>query len=105
MTARASFRGHPTWWDEDAGKWRYEDTGEPTPGYGGEVRPCVECGAEHEFNAPDPCLGMLPGVEAACCGHGDRERACVRFTSGVVLEGFEVRRLSDCHEDEGEGDG
>lgn len=89
--ARAAFRGHPTRWDEEDERWRYEDTGEPTLGYGGELRPCKVCGSEHGLHEPDPCLGQLPGVDNACCGHGDRQRAYVRFTNGVVLEGFEVR--------------
>ena len=28
-------------------------------------------------DGPDACLGLLPGVAAACCGHGDPERAYV----------------------------
>lgn len=93
--ARSAFRGHPTRWDEDAGKWRYEDDGTPLPGYGGELRPCTECGSEHEMHESDPCLGDLPGVDNACCGHGDPDHAYVRFTTGVVLEGFTVRRGSE----------
>lgn len=71
--------------------WRYEDDGAPLPGWGGEIRPCTECGSEHELHEVDPCLGVLPGVDNACCGHGDPEHAYVRFTNGVVLERFEVR--------------
>ena len=31
---------------------------------------------------PDPCLGWLPGVHSACCGHGEPEKACVDPTAG-----------------------
>jgi hypothetical protein len=33
-------------------------------------RPCVQCGLLAAPDGPDPCLGMLPDVKAACCGHG-----------------------------------
>jgi len=37
-------------------------------------------------SAPDPCLGLLPGVVAACCGHGGKERGYLKFSNGVVLD-------------------
>lgn len=41
------------------------------------MRKCVHCGAEWE-NGPDPCLGILPGIAHACCGHGEiRPAYCV----------------------------
>lgn len=33
------------------------------------IRACGYCG-ETCGNGPDPCLGVLPGVISACCGHG-----------------------------------
>lgn len=34
--------------------------------------------------AVDPCLGKLPGVQFACCGHGDPEEdPYIMFTNGV----------------------
>lgn len=33
-------------------------------------RPCARCGREVAFNAPDPCIGNIPLVNSACCGHG-----------------------------------
>lgn len=42
--------------------------------------PCRECG-QLALPGPgqgiDPCLGLLPGVSNACCGHGDVEKAYV----------------------------
>lgn len=43
---------------------------------------------------PDPCLGELPGVAGACCGHGDPSKAYVSFENGVVLRPVTVER--DC---------
>ena len=35
---------------------------------------CQHCGADWKRGEePDPCLGYLPDVAGACCGHGDRE--------------------------------
>jgi hypothetical protein len=32
---------------------------------------CPACGLAREmFGGPDPCIGHLPGVKFACCGHG-----------------------------------
>lgn len=33
---------------------------------------CRACHIEYTPGLePDPCLGWLPGITAACCGHGD----------------------------------
>lgn len=46
--------------------WTYED-GVPFD----DSRACIKCNIMHEKDGPDPCLGMLDGVDFACCGHGD----------------------------------
>ena len=100
MPARAHFRGHPIHWDDavisddglSVGAWLYSDTGERV-GFSSSVRPCAACGqvfAGANHGDPDPCLGNLPGVDNACCGHGVRSQAYVRFTNGVVLRGFTI---------------
>jgi hypothetical protein len=48
---------------------------------------CAVCGEVRRDDEPDPCLGMLPGVWAACCGHGDPERAYVAISDGQTLYG------------------
>lgn len=50
-------------------------------------RPCAYCGAQWKHGTPDPCLGMLPGVDNACCGHGVEE-GYISFTSGTVVRGW-----------------
>lgn len=60
--------GHAAYYDETAGQWRYQDTHEivEIP----STRPCPQC---HQLPTPeghDACLGEIPGVCAACCGHG-----------------------------------
>jgi len=90
MTAKDTFRGHPIIFDEPKDQWVYEDDGTPS---GSSVRPCKRCGKTFEgsnIGEPDPCLGTLPGVDNACCGHGDRSAAYIRFTNGVAVEGFDI---------------
>ena len=38
------------------------------------MKTCATCGGVFDgsdpWGGPDPCLGLLPGVISACCGHG-----------------------------------
>jgi hypothetical protein len=70
---------------------------------------CKGCGlkvkAEHRTKSgyADPCLGVLPGVKYACCGHGDPDDAAyIFFENGVIvrfesLVEVEVKRYSKFH--------
>lgn len=96
MAARSYLRGHPTIYVDN--KWVYADTLEPLPGYGGDPtpRPCRKCGKVFpgSFEGdPDPCLGELPGVDNACCGHGVKSQSYIRFTNGVVIRGFDCEEI------------
>lgn len=97
MSARSDSRGWPIVWvgngkenKPQEGYWEYEDTGERLPASGGKIRPCKKCGELFQLGEVDPCLGVLLGVDNACCGHGDREFSYIRFTSGICVEGFKV---------------
>lgn len=77
MTAYAYTRGHKIEWDEAAEVWRYADTGEPVSESPGGIwegmagdRPCAYCHQMPTSEGHDACLGELPGVKYACCGHG-----------------------------------
>ena len=87
---QGSCRGHEILFRD--GRWLYADTLEPTPGFGGKIRPCAKCGSVKWSGdgEVDECLGLLPGVTNACCGHGDTEASYACFSSGVVLRGFVV---------------
>lgn len=93
MAKRSWLRGHPIIWIDD--KWVYEDDKSDIPANGGEIRPCVKCGklfdGSYKGDA-DPCLGNLPGVNNACCGHGVQDQSYIRFTNGVVIKNFEVEK-------------
>jgi hypothetical protein len=59
--------GHECYYVEAAQEWRYCDTHELVDPHS---RPCPQC---HELPTPeghDACLGEIPGVKFACCGHG-----------------------------------
>jgi hypothetical protein len=45
--------------------------------------PCPRCGyVKQILGEPDGCLGRLPGVSFACCGHGKRPGYIV-FENGI----------------------
>lgn len=60
------------------------DTQSPLYGFGRRGRDtslgqrgfCAACNTVCP-EGPDPCLGLLPGVAAACCGHGRADKAYV----------------------------
>lgn len=90
----SKFRGHEVFFDH--GVWCYSDSGEVID-YD-NPRPCKKCGRifrGSNIGDADPCLGELPGVDNACCGHGDREQSYIRFTNGVTVTGFTVNKIED----------
>lgn len=69
MAATSYVRGHPV--RHTPAGWAYSDTGEPAPHEpGGAERPCASCGRAPTPDGYDACLGPLPFVSSACCGHG-----------------------------------
>lgn len=40
---------------------------------------CGHCGLKRTPEGYDGCLGTIPGVMNACCGHGDENIAYVQF--------------------------
>jgi hypothetical protein len=62
--------------------YRGEDTHSGEPGF------CKAC-EQHVPKGPDICLGTLPGVSHACCGHGDESRAYV-VLGGTPSQSFET---------------
>ncbi len=58
----------------------------------GEPFKCPSCRIVVEPDEADPCLGSLPGVKLACCGHGSGQ-GYIMFENGVslVFEGPLIR--------------
>jgi len=53
------------------------------------VKTCKECRRQYNpATDPDPCLGYLPGVVFACCGHGNKQDMYIAFENGVVIRGY-----------------
>lgn len=76
-----NFRGHSIHVVD--GRWFYTDTGEAVEG---SHRSCAVCGDPDTSEGHDPCLGSLPGVKNACCGHGGE--GYISFDNGVVVRGL-----------------
>lgn len=67
--------------------WHYSDTKTPTVIDGKyQERPCGHCGKPNTEEGHDGCLGLLPGVINACCGHGTDE-GYIMFENGVTIRG------------------
>jgi len=59
-------RGWEIAWNEKKEKWFYVDNGKPFD----DNRVCKRCGEPATKKGYDACLGVIPGVINACCGHG-----------------------------------
>ncbi len=56
----------------------------------GNPRPCPTCASMPTVEGHDGCLGTLPGVRFACCGHGDSDCAYVMFEDGHTIRGVDA---------------
>ena len=65
MSLSSTRRGHKII-STDGYKWVYADNGESAD----IDRPCKRCGRMPTPEGYDACLGYIPGVKSACCGHG-----------------------------------
>ena len=74
------------------GEWVYADTGQPTAEHY-KTRPCGKCGLPYTSEGHDGCLGTLPNVSNACCGHGRINDAYVQFLNGTRLSGVDAIRI------------
>ena len=59
--------GNKAFYDQDSQTFRWLDDGLEVEG---NPRPCPQCGQLPNENGHDPCIGTIPGVVSACCGHG-----------------------------------
>jgi hypothetical protein len=100
--ARSTHRGHEI---EEAQPdvWVYSDTGDRVSDDPG--RDCGACGLAQTEEGHDPCLGTLPGVMNACCGHGEPDAAYVQIGPDEIIRGADaltwVRGVADTVEIEG----
>ena len=70
-----------------AGRWLYVDGGRVSDD---PQRACGHCGKLVTPEGHDGCLGTLPGVTNACCGHGQDGDAYIQFDDGRAIRGSEA---------------
>ena len=92
------FRGHPV--EYDGTQWVYSDDKTPTV-EGWKERPCGHCGKHMTPEGHDGCLGTLPGLMNACCGHGVTNEAYVQFMDGACVRGKGAVTIMDVLKGEG----
>jgi hypothetical protein len=80
----SKFKGHEIY-NQD-GCWYFVDTNEPALTTW-RMRPCGHCNMEYTPDGHDGCIGHLPGVINACCGHGKSAKAYIQFTDGSIIRG------------------
>ncbi len=88
MTARSMWLGYEIEFVD--GEFVFSDTGEPTAG---SNRACGHCHKRSTAEGHDACLGTLPGVKNACCGHGEVAEAYVQMVGGKHVQGRDAVKL------------
>ena len=79
------YRGHKIHKGKN-GEWMFYDTNDLITAW--LKRPCGYCDAADTPEGYDGCLGYLPGVRNACCGHGEWATAYIQFTKGLTIRGI-----------------
>lgn len=72
-------------------KWVYVDNGIPVSN--DPNRTCGYCNAPNRADGHDSCLGELPKVRNACCGHGIIEEAYVVLSDSKRYEGRDAIKI------------
>ena len=73
-------------------KWFFNDTKKLTIETW-EKRPCGYCGMYNTTEGYDGCLGILPEVINACCGHGQEDDAYLQFLDGSIIHGRKAIKM------------
>lgn len=65
---------------------------------------CPECQLPRGADRCDPCLGKLPGVLFACCGHGGKTKVnsegYIFFENGTTVRFKRLTHVDHCDESE-----
>lgn len=48
---------------------------------------CGYCGVKRTHEGHDGCIGTLPNIMNACCGHGENKCAYVQFLNKACIRG------------------
>ncbi len=68
MIHTRGFRGHHAYYDFFNKCWRFVENRQRIKD--SQPLSCGRCGCKPTLEGHDACLGTLPGVKFACCGHG-----------------------------------
>ncbi len=75
--------------------WYFLDTNK-TVAATWETRACGHCNMKNTPEGHDGCIGYLPGVMNACCGHGESKAAFIQFTDGSIVQGLQaIERMNN----------
>lgn len=78
---KTNINGNPVRWSKKKGRWVYKDDGVDA---WDNPRACLLCKKNVTKEGHDACLGTLPGVKYACCGHGIGN-GYIYFENGKVV--------------------
>jgi len=90
-------RGNNIEYDKLKECWIYSDTKENV-GENWKHRECGHCGKvaiKDGYQAYDDCIGKLPGLMNACCGHGKEEESYVQFIDGFSINGKDAKIIQN----------
>ena len=90
MNAKSKYRGHKIEYINN--EWVYSDTKELISK--NKNRVCSKCGKKETKEGHDACLGKLPGLMNACCGHGSDE-PYIQFLDGKCICGNDAEIIID----------
>lgn len=79
---KSKLRGHDISFIND--EFLYLDDMSPTVG---NERNCGFCGKKNTREGYDGCLGIVPNIMNACCGHGVEDEAYLQFWDGKRISG------------------
>jgi hypothetical protein len=88
MEASSHYNGNFIRWDKKTKKWYYYDGTEAD-----KPKKCPKCHKLPDENEHDACLGNLPGVKNACCGHGGHE-GYIQFENDVIIR-FRLNKIEN----------
>ena len=89
MVVHSDQRGHAIYFDELIREWRYtDDSTIVKENY--KKRPCGKCSRHPTQEGHDACLGTLPGVSNACCGHSVDADAYIQFDDDTSVHGIDA---------------
>ena len=84
--ATSKYRGHKI--KVKDGIWIYSDLNKPVESVK-NIR-CGYCGSSKTKAGHDGCLGELPNIMNACCGHGNTDEMYIQYLNGVCVQGKEA---------------